>query len=466
MWTQGAVAKDRVPGTGGVSAHLGRLTRSDVSHCEAPPSIHRDEVGASPPIENTLRARPRNTRAAPAVVEPMSTITPPLASFRSTARGSSLLIFTLCFAACEGQSPMGPEGGVVMGRVYAGHGFTCGIVEGGKALCWGINDEGQLGEGGFYASYKTAPRVISDDLSFRQLGTKASGRHVCGVTTSGDAYCWGENDFGQLGHGSASPRDVLRLVAGGLTFTSITAGWRSSCGVTTDEEAYCWGRGEWGQLGDGLATLSSVPVAVAGGHKFQKLEVGSSNLVCGLTTAGKILCWGLDLRGALGAPGTAICVRTDGLELACATTPQPIASDELFMEVSAGSSFACGITLSCQALCWGRNDWGQLGRPTTETCAQGIFSGRACGRTPMPVLGPQRFVMVTAGLRHACGVTVDGDAYCWGRDSLGELGRGSDTLAASRWTVMRTAGAATPSASSVGDWRVATAASRRSWAAG
>ena len=354
----------------------------------------------------------------------MSTVIPPLASFRSVALGSSLLSVTLCFAACDGDSPVGPEVGVVMGRVHAGNGFTCGIVEGGKGLCWGLNDKGQLGEGGLFAFFASAPKVISDDLRFRQLGTKAAGRHVCGITTSGDTYCWGENDFGQLGHGVANRRAGLQQVSGGLTFTSITAGWRSSCGVTTDEEAYCWGRGEWGQLGDGLATRSSVPVAVAGGHKFQKLDVGSNNLVCGLTTAGRILCWGLDRTGALGAPSTAICVRGDGLELACATTPQPIASDELFVEVSAGSSFACGITLSLRALCWGRNDLGQLGRPTTETCAQGNFSGRACGRTPLSVSGSQRFVMVTAGLRHACGVTVDGDAYCWGRNSIGELGSG------------------------------------------
>ncbi len=86
-------------------------------------------------------------------------------------------------------------------------------------------------------------------------------------------------------------------MGGELKFASISAGWRFSCGVTTDGEAYCWGRGEWGQLGDGLATLSSVPTGVAGGHEFRKLDVGSNNLVCGLTTAGRILCWGLDVAG-------------------------------------------------------------------------------------------------------------------------------------------------------------------------
>ena len=78
---------------------------------------------------------------------------------------------------------------------------------------------------------------------------------------------------------------------------------------------------EWGQLGDGLATLSSVPTAVTGGHKFRQLSVGSNNLVCGVTTTGRVLCWGLDLAGSLGAPSGEVCVRGDGLELQCATTP-------------------------------------------------------------------------------------------------------------------------------------------------
>jgi len=297
------------------------------------------------------------------------------------------------------------------------------MVGGGGGFCGGINDGGQLG-GSFVGTFTYVPQVISEDVRFRELSTEAAGRHVCGVTTSGDAYCWGENRFGQLGNGTTGFQSGPQLVSGGLTFASISAGWRSSCGITTDEAAFCWGRGEWGQLGDGLATLSSVPTAVAGGHKFRQLSVGSNNLVCGVTTAGRVLCWGLDRAGSLGAPSGEVCVRGDGLQLQCATTPQLVASDERFMEVTAGSSFACAVTLSLQALCWGRNDQGQAGSPTTASCAQGNFGGIPCNPTPMPVSGQLKFVTVAAGLRHACGVTLDGKAYCWGRNTNGELGSG------------------------------------------
>ena len=69
---------------------------------------------------------------------------PSSASFRSTVRWGSLWIFTLGITAC-GDSSVGPGvSGGALGRIYAGNGFTCGIVEGGRGLCWGINDEGQL----------------------------------------------------------------------------------------------------------------------------------------------------------------------------------------------------------------------------------------------------------------------------------------------------------------------------------
>ena len=84
-------------------------------------------------------------------------------------------------------------------------GSRAGIVEGGRGLCWGFNDEGQLGTGSsLIASFASSPHVVSDDLRFRELSTKAAGRHVCGVTTVGDAYCWGENYFGQIGNGSTT----------------------------------------------------------------------------------------------------------------------------------------------------------------------------------------------------------------------------------------------------------------------
>ena len=88
--------------------------------------------------------------------------------------------------------------------------------------------------------------------------------HTCGVTTSGDAYCWGKNSFGQLGDGTTTDRLTPTPVIGGLTFPAISAGGNHTCGVTPSGDAYCWGDNTSGQLGDGTTTDSSVPVPVSG----------------------------------------------------------------------------------------------------------------------------------------------------------------------------------------------------------
>src|SRR6185436_12693270 len=82
---------------------------------------------------------------------------------------------------------------------------------------------------------------------------------ACGVTTTGEAYCWGGNNS-KLGNGpsgvdSSSPVQVV----GGLLFQSISAGYGHTCGVTSSQQVYCWGLNGSGQLGAAVAN-GSTPV--------------------------------------------------------------------------------------------------------------------------------------------------------------------------------------------------------------
>ncbi len=65
--------------------------------------------------------------------------------------------------------------------------------------------------------------------------------HSCGVTTAGDAYCWGLNLFGELGDGTTTQRLTPVAVTGGLSFAAVSSEGRHSCGVTTAGDGYCWG---------------------------------------------------------------------------------------------------------------------------------------------------------------------------------------------------------------------------------
>lgn len=336
-----------------------------------------------------------------------------------TMIGSALLVLAGC-----GARVLEPVDGPTATRVQAGFDFSCAIDVDASVVCWGRNTRGELGNGD--DSSRISPVQIALDDRFVSLSTRPNARHACAVTWRREAYCWGQNSFGQLGIGSSVDQSTPARVDTDREFRVVSAGWRFTCALTTDDDAYCWGRGEWGQLGDGLAERSMVPVKVAGGHKFRTIEVGSNNLVCGLTRNGQVLCWGLDYFGSLGAPAPDTCTRVDGLVLACAKVPQSIDSQQSFVHVSTGNSFACAIDSVGSSWCWGVNGSGQLGSAPLTLCVS--FDGLSqfpCSIEPTLVDGGLDFVSISAGALHACGITRTGAGYCWGSNSIGQRGDGT-----------------------------------------
>jgi len=102
--------------------------------------------------------------------------------------------------------------------------------------------------------------------------------HICMLTTAGEAWCWGSNEYGQLGAATTQRCMSENLdcssapvrVSGGIAFASLTADHNVTCGLTPAGAAWCWGAGA--QLGNGGGSNSTAPVAVAGGHVFTALS--------------------------------------------------------------------------------------------------------------------------------------------------------------------------------------------------
>jgi hypothetical protein len=86
--------------------------------------------------------------------------------------------------------------------------------------------------------------------------------HTCSIATGGAMHCWGVNIQGELGDGTTTDRLVPTAVSGGLSFTAATIGFRYTCGITTSAAPYCWGSNSTGMLGDGTLTDRLVPTAV------------------------------------------------------------------------------------------------------------------------------------------------------------------------------------------------------------
>ena len=282
--------------------------------------------------------------------------------------------------------------------VGAGSIHTCGLTVTGNAYCWGFNDFGQLGDGSTTGSL--TPVLVSGGIRFSSISTK--GGHTCGVTSMGDAYCWGENFRGQLGDGTTINRLTPVLVSGGLSFASVSTAYSETCGVTTAGDAYCWGENFHGQLGDGTTINQLTPVPVAGGLTFASLSAGATT--CGVTTTGAAYCWGRN-HDQLGDGTTNRSLM-----------PRPVAGGLSFASLRTAGWHTCGLTAAGDAYCWGNNGVGQLGDGTTNRSL-----------TPVLVSGGLSFASLSAGGSHMCGVTTAGDAYCWGWNSSGQLGDGTRT---------------------------------------
>lgn len=244
------------------------------------------------------------------------------------------------------------RGGIVFAEVSGG--FTsCGITLLGAPYCWGDNQQGELGNGdSVVRAPQLTPVRVADSLSFASISTAIL--HTCGVTTAGDAYCWGLNAAGQLGSGTPALNQFTPgLVAGGHAFVTVSVGHEHTCGVTTSGSAYCWGRNNHGQLGVGDTLDRVTPVLVNGSLTFRVVRTGNE-ASCGVTVGGAAFCWGWNASGGLG----------DGTTFD-RYNPSPVEGPTVFTDISVGDSFACGVTQARTAYCWGANTYGQLGNGST-----------------------------------------------------------------------------------------------------
>ena len=142
--------------------------------------------------------------------------------------------------------------------VSAGEGSVCAIDSAGGGWCWGgIADTGS-----------ETPEPIPGDHTWSALSFRAE--HICGLDMSGAAWCWGSNFKGQLGdgnHGRENEQDAPTAVSGGHLFVDIAAGDGHTCATTGAGELYCWGYNEWGEIGNGeiSAGANPTPALVLGG---------------------------------------------------------------------------------------------------------------------------------------------------------------------------------------------------------
>lgn len=303
---------------------------------------------------------------------------------------------------------------------------SCALRADSTVACWGWRE---WVAGSAPATFSVVPESRAGWGKFISIATMSSS--ICGVRPGGQAVCWGDNQWGQLGVGSVvgnfgTPQNVM----GGVMFASVSAGSNRNCGLTADGQAWCWGSGFFGGLGDSVwgsvpctwSRCAPTPVPVAGGLPFTSLSVGGSH-TCGLTADGRAWCWGFNNYGQLGVPRSGCENAPAGLTVPagshCRSVPTEVSGNLRFQSISAGQLHTCGVTTDGAVYCWGENHAGQLGVPSLPA----DFSPHDM---PLQVNTSVLFRSVSATTQHTCAIDTDGGAWCWGLQTGGTLGHGAE----------------------------------------
>jgi|GEM_PF-1769334 len=275
-------------------------------------------------------------------------------------------------------------------EISAGNFYNCGITAINELFCWGSNRYGQLGDGSLLDS--SIPKSIGSGFVQVSAGTF----HACAIDTADELFCWGLNNNRQLGDGTTA--NSLVPISIGTDFKAVSAGVTHTCAIDNTNELFCWGRNNYGQLGDGSTLNKSIPVSV--GTNFVTVSTAEDHS-CGIDTAGELFCWGRNNYGQLGDGTT-----TSSL------LPKSIGTG--FKAVVAGTGNTCAITSADDLYCWGNNTDGKLGDGSTVSSS-------------LPILILNGILEVDTGSRHTCAVDTSNDLFCWGGNYYGQLGDGSTT---------------------------------------
>ncbi len=309
--------------------------------------------------------------------------------------------------------------------IAAGDSHNCAIASDDKVYCWGSNEYGQIGNGIATDTPQTNPVVISAGAmpAGAVKSITAGQHHNCAIASDDKAYCWGSNSSGQLGRGNTtSPQTTpVAVLAGAMpvgAIKSITAGGSHTCAIASNDKVYCWGYNGYGQLGNGNNTRQTTPVAVSAGAMpvgVVKSITAGSDHTCAIASDDKVYCWGYNYYGQLGNGNTGTNRNIPVAVLAGAMPAGAVKSIK-----ANGSSYTCAIASDNKAYCWGNNTNGQLGNDGSDSNLPVAVSAGA-----MPAGSVKS---ITLGGSHTCAIASDDKVYCWGDNQYGQLGNGNTTL--------------------------------------
>jgi alpha-tubulin suppressor-like RCC1 family protein len=337
-------------------------------------------------------------------------------------------------------------------QITAGDAHTCALLEDKTVRCWGRNGSGRLGDGTTEQRLNPVQVLASGstqgtDVLGGVAQITAGNGHTCALLEDKTIRCWGFNRNGQLGDGTLGDGlteqrlNPVQVLASGSTqgtdvlggVAQITAGDAHTCALLEEKTIRCWGFNLRGQLGDGTTTQRLNPVQVLASGSTQGANVlggvtqvaaGNDDHTCALLEDKTVRCWGDNQGGKLGDGTTD--QRFNPVQVLASGSTQGTNVLGGVTQVAAGNDdHTCALLEDKTVSCWGYNGFGALGDGTTTNRlnpVQVLASGDTQGTD---VLGG--VTQIATGRDHTCARLDDKTARCWGFNSNGELGDGTQT---------------------------------------
>lgn len=281
--------------------------------------------------------------------------------------------------------------------------------------------------------------------------------HACIALRDGSVDCWGNPFGGALGHPTAgASTNHFAGVPGLRDIASVVCFDETSCALSRSGQVYCWGLNNGGQVGVGVVSDQVLtPEPVPGATDIVQVAAGGAH-ACALRRGGEVICWGSNVRGESGAPDlgqdelapVTVPIRGTVVQLACGpfdsyavmadhsvltwgggtATPHVSATlKETTFIAAATKAPTCALVTDGSAECFGDNTLGTLGNGET-----GGFVA-----SPVRVLGLSSVTQIGVDYSHVCALDEAGKMWCWGDNSYGNLGDGTNTASprpiAVRW---------------------------------
>nr|XP_053648639.1 probable E3 ubiquitin-protein ligase HERC1 isoform X6 [Cherax quadricarinatus] len=302
-------------------------------------------------------------------------------------------------------------------QVEAGQYCTFVVHKDGGISACGKGSYGRLGLGD--SNNQASPRRLNLDTRIRRVSSsKGSDGHTIAHSTSGQVYTWGDGDYGKLGHGNNVTQKYPRLIAGPLTgkvVRWVSAGYRHSACVTQEGELYTWGEGDYGRLGHGDSTSRNVPTLVRDISGVGQVVCGSAHTLALSADSRTVWSFGSGDHGKLGHGDTAKVYRPRVIDALQGLTIRKLTTGtQVSFALAAHGQVQGGDNAHFQVWVWG----------TGPCLALGSTEATMLRPQPIEELAGLRIVDISAGDSHVMALTHESEVYAWGSNTMGQCGQG------------------------------------------